>query len=113
MTCVRPGIGVFVAAIMGLALAGCDLFRADNLTATEPLDCNRDAGIRLDAFGSALGFRPRRLNWSGCDKAGADLSGEDLTVSRLTGTDFRDADLARAEGLTGHARSIELRLEGR
>ena len=57
----------------------------------------RRGALLAAGFGYVLGLRPPRLNWSGCDKAGEDLQGQDLSISRLMGTSFRDADLEGAD----------------
>ena len=105
----EPRLAFVLSVVACLAIGGCAQFQTEDLEAYKTPNCEQPAGIPMGAFGNALGLRPPLVNWSGCDKTGAELSGADLSNAILSGTTLRSAALAGADlsgaNLTGAALS--------
>ena len=109
----RPlGAAFLVAAL--LLSAGCSAFRQDDLVLEPTVDCEQEALVRArfeywDLSGEApfpetdfakrwvFGKGTPLVNWSGCDKSGANLRRADLVAANLSRTNLVGADLTDAD----------------
>ena len=92
-------IGPLGALIAGavLVLSGCADLRQETLSIESTPDCEQAAGLRGGHRYWLMGESPPRINWSGCDKSGAELAGLDLGNADLVGTNLSGANLAGAD----------------
>ncbi|MDJ0946400.1 MAG: pentapeptide repeat-containing protein [Kiloniellales bacterium] len=95
-------VSLAVVLVSGFALAGCELFREDDLDAFQTADCAQETTDFHGLSYWGLGKNGPLINWSGCEKPGADLRGSDLGIAWLVetdlgGADLRDANLAGAK----------------
>lgn len=86
---------LFAGAV--LVLSGCTETRQESLSIAWTPDCERAAGQKSGHLYWLAGELPPRLNWSGCDKSGAQLAGMDLGNADLVGTNLSGANLAGAD----------------
>ncbi len=93
----RRWITVAFLSMSGFALAGCELFRAQDLDAYQTANCGQRNSHWSGLTYYGLGKTGPQVNWSGCGKAGADLRRADLNVAWLIGTDLGGADLRDAD----------------
>ncbi|MCG8595842.1 MAG: pentapeptide repeat-containing protein [Kiloniellales bacterium] len=93
----RRMISAAILAASGFALAGCELFRANDLDAYQAADCAQQPSDWGGLTYYGLGKTGPQINWSGCGKAGADLRHADLNVAWLIGADLSGADLRSAD----------------
>ena len=93
----RRMISAAILAASGFALAGCELFRANDLDAYQAADCAQQPSDWGGLTYYGLGKTGPQINWSGCGKAGTDLRHADLNVAWLIGADLSGADLRNAD----------------
>ena len=90
------GIGIALLLAGSFALAGCELFREDDLDAFQVADCAQETTNFHRVTYYALGKNGPLINWSGCEKPGAKLRHADLGIAWLIGADLGGADLRDA-----------------
>ena len=98
----RRWSGLAFLLLGSFALAGCELFREDDLDAYQLADCTQETTNFHRVTYYALGKNGPLINWSGCEKPGANLRRADLGIAwmigmDLNGADLRDANLAGAK----------------
>ncbi len=82
----EPRLAFVLSVVACLAIGGCAQFQTEDIEAYKTPNCEQPAGIHLGEFGDVLGQHPPLVNWAGCDKTGAKLSGADLSIAILRGT---------------------------
>lgn len=89
-------VGFAFLVVGSFTLAGCELFREDDLDAFQVADCTQETTNFHRVTYYALGKNGPLINWSGCEKPGADLRRADLGIAWMLGTDLGGADLREA-----------------
>lgn len=95
----RTGKALRFGALLStlLLMAACSQVRQEHIAQFRAPDCEQPAGEK-EFFEYWVGGRgPYPVNWAGCDKHGADLSGRALGTSNFTDTNLAQANLQDAD----------------
>ncbi|MEM7225505.1 MAG: pentapeptide repeat-containing protein [Pseudomonadota bacterium] len=100
--------GLLFALLPLFALGACSDVRKDELVLQPPPDCEAPAATRDNWRYIVLGTPYPVVNWTGCDKSGADLKDAYLGEANLTDTNLSGADLENADAGAAFLRNTNL-----